>query len=170
MYEILCSLGALLFQGVAAGLVVAIFVRRCEKKDSHAKYKAATMFIKMEVDAHAAILSELANRNMLFTPDFSLAFPTSSWLGFRSDLVGHIPVGELKQITAYYNSINRICILSSYYSSYNKRKEAIASAYAENKAIFDLLILDTDKQHNHNMLVRICLSLRDLFLRWEKHV
>ena len=135
MYETLCSLGALLFQGVAAGLCIFGLTKWFDCKDSRVRYKAAAMFIRMEVLGQRDLLDKIANHNKPFLPDSPATFSTYSWLDFRSDLVGHVSVDKLKEIAAYYHSIDQICTASNY----DERKALATSAYAENKVICDLL-------------------------------
>lgn len=139
MYETLCSLGALLFQGVAAGLLVAGFTRWFETKDSRTKYEAAAMFIAMEVTEHLIILDNMVTEQKLIPPDSPTKFTTSTWLELRSDLVGHLSIDQLKVITAYYHSIVQIGNFSLCHTTYSKRERDIVAAFNNTKTICALL-------------------------------
>lgn len=139
MYETLCSLGALLFQGVAAGLLVAGFTRWFEKRDSYAKYEAAAMFIAMEVTEHLIILNSMVAEHKLLPPDSPTKFTTSTWVELRSDLVGHMSTEQLAKIAAYYHSIEQIWNISLSNGSYCKNEKVIIETFAGAKAICALL-------------------------------
>ncbi len=162
MYEILCSLGALLFQGLAAGLIVAGFTQFFEWYESRTRYEAASMFIDMEIYEHLIILGESINKNKLLSPDSPTGFSKSAWIDFRSDLVGHISVEDLRKITGYYHSINQIWSLSLLHASYQQYEKVITQAYADATTIRDLLSRRASNPDTQHWLLRLFLCLTGL--------
>lgn len=109
MYEILCHLGDLFFQGLLTSLFIFLLARWYENRVTSKKAKVAALFIVSELEAHLAVLKTIIQMQSFPAPnDDDYCFRTQNWEEFKNDLVPLLKYEDLEKLVTYYQSINLI--------------------------------------------------------------
>ncbi len=108
MYEILCHLGDLFFQGLLTSLFVLLLAWWYEKRTAIKKARTAATFISVEIDVHIMVLDTLTSDKKPFKDNPTLGLSSNGWEGFCRELAPFIEREHLRELVIYHNSLRYI--------------------------------------------------------------
>ena len=140
MYDVLCHLGDLFFQGLLTSLFMLLLAWWYEKRITAKKARVAALFIFLELYDHRSVLTEIIERKEFPAPnDDDYCFCARNWDEFKNNLVPLLRYKDLKDLASYYQSINLILAMMRRSEPYSKNTEAVASCL-DDAAYFCVLL------------------------------
>ncbi len=134
MYDVLCHLGDLFFQGLLTSLFIFLLARWYENKVTYKKARIAALFIALELETHIATLTAIIQKQALPKPnDDDYCFRTHSWEEFKNDLIPLLKYEDLEHLLAYYQTINLILAMIRRSKPYKENPTIVTNSldYAE---------------------------------------
>ena len=134
MYEVLCHLGELFFQGLLTSLFIFLLARWYDNKVTFKKAKVAALFVIPELEIHIAVLATIIKRQALPKPnDDDFCFCSQNWEEFKNNLVPLLKYEDLKRMVDYYKSIDLILSMARHSKAYHEYEAFVVNALDEAK-------------------------------------
>ena len=95
MYEILCHAVDLLCQGLFTSVFIFLLAKWYDDKQSEKSFRAAAMFVSLELSEHLMILANMVDENRMLQPNSPVGFSSDAWVEFRSSLIGYISIEDM---------------------------------------------------------------------------
>lgn len=127
MYDVLCHLGDLFFQGLLTSLFMLLLAWWYEKRVISKRAKVAALFIVLELEDHLAVLAMIIKKQSFPPPnDEDYCFRTKNWDEFKKDLASLAKYKDLKDLASYYQSINVLLAAMRRSEPYCNHADAVA--------------------------------------------
>lgn len=104
MYDVLCHLGDLFFQGLFTSLFVLFVARWYEQQATKRKALTAAIFISIELQLHVTVLAYVVEDKAMLKDKPLQQLGTSHWDDFRRDLATLMEPKSLYDLATYYAS------------------------------------------------------------------
>ncbi len=140
MYEVLCHLGDLFFQGLLTSLFIFLLARWYENKVTSKKARVAALFVASELEVHVAVLATIIKKQSFPKPnDDDFCFRSQNWEEFKHNLVPLLKYEDLRGLVDYYKSIELLLSMTKHSKPYREYEAFVIGSLNEAKYLCELL-------------------------------